>query len=315
MPTPAACFTSRRNEPGEALRLDHFPQVLTAGQFRSFGATEANGLSGRKRLAASPTCEIVPVRCLRWAIGVGILSMQAHRSRLVSRVMFFVAACVLAFEEWIWNHASALLSRVGRLPPFRRIEGWVRRRTLAEGRSFSTSPNCLIGDDSSIAADSGRDRWHPSGRTAPIRRRRPWPSGRRSRARRLRVIYAFDSGNWPSALRSSSEIKRHGGQDVTERVRLTSLLGVGDVLEDRETGTESSTGAPRGSELDWSGHWSRSLAGSSGSFQTIEPSGVTRDHLSQPVHSARAPRRRNWWSICGASGDAPFAPSHPEDGR
>lgn len=70
--------------------------------------------------------------------------MQAHRSRLVSRVVLFVAACVLAFEEWIWNHASALLRRFGRLPPFRRIEDWVRRRTPLQALVLYLLPLCVV---------------------------------------------------------------------------------------------------------------------------------------------------------------------------
>ncbi len=70
--------------------------------------------------------------------------MQTHRSRLVTRVLFFVAACVLAFEEWIWNHASAFLRRVGRLPPFRRIEGWVRRRTPLQALTLYVLPVLVV---------------------------------------------------------------------------------------------------------------------------------------------------------------------------
>ena len=54
----------------------------------------------------SPTCEIVTVWCLHGTIGVRIPKhAPGPRSRLVTQVLYFVAACVLAFEEWIWNHA------------------------------------------------------------------------------------------------------------------------------------------------------------------------------------------------------------------
>ena len=70
--------------------------------------------------------------------------MQVPRSRLATRVLFFVAACVLAFEEWIWNHTSALLRRVGRLPPFRWIEGWVRRRTPLQALILYVLPVLVV---------------------------------------------------------------------------------------------------------------------------------------------------------------------------
>jgi len=70
--------------------------------------------------------------------------MEARRSGFVTRVLYFVAACVLAFEEWIWNHASALLRRIGRLPPFRWIEGWVHRRTPPQALALYLLPVLVV---------------------------------------------------------------------------------------------------------------------------------------------------------------------------
>jgi hypothetical protein len=70
--------------------------------------------------------------------------MHVPRPRFVTRVLFFLAACVLVFEEWIWNHASAVLRRIGRLLPFRWIEGWVRRRTPAQALALYVLPVLVV---------------------------------------------------------------------------------------------------------------------------------------------------------------------------
>ena len=70
--------------------------------------------------------------------------MPLPRPRLLTRVLFFVAACVLVFEEWIWDHASALLRRIGRLLPFRWIEGWVRRRSPAQALALYVLPVLVV---------------------------------------------------------------------------------------------------------------------------------------------------------------------------
>jgi hypothetical protein len=70
--------------------------------------------------------------------------MTAPRSRRVTRVLFFLAACVLAFEEWIWDHASAVLRRIGRLLPFRWIEGWVRQRTPPQALALYVLPVLVV---------------------------------------------------------------------------------------------------------------------------------------------------------------------------
>ena len=47
-----------------------------------------------------------------------------------------------------------------------------------------------------------------------------------------------------------------------------------------------------------------------------EPSGVTGDHLSQPVHPGpRRPEEGTGGAFAAPPSDAPVAPSHPEDGR
>jgi hypothetical protein len=51
---------------------------------------------------------------------------------------------VLVFEEWIWDHASAVLRRIGRLLPFRWIEGWVRRRTPPQALALYVLPVLVV---------------------------------------------------------------------------------------------------------------------------------------------------------------------------
>ena len=70
--------------------------------------------------------------------------MHVPPSRLTTRVLFFVAACVLAFEEWIWTRASALLRRIGRLPPFRWIEDWMSRRTPLQALACYMLPVLVV---------------------------------------------------------------------------------------------------------------------------------------------------------------------------
>jgi len=70
--------------------------------------------------------------------------MHVPPSRLTTRVLFLLAACVLAFEEWIWTHASALLRRIGRLPPFRWIEDWMRRRTPLQALACYILPVLVV---------------------------------------------------------------------------------------------------------------------------------------------------------------------------
>lgn len=67
-----------------------------------------------------------------------------HRSRLLTHILLFVAAFVLAFEEWIWDHASALLRRIGQLLPFRWIEGWARRRTPPQALALYVLPVLVV---------------------------------------------------------------------------------------------------------------------------------------------------------------------------
>lgn len=70
--------------------------------------------------------------------------MHALHSGLPARIVFFVAACVLAFEEWIWNRTSRLLRRMGRLVPFRWIERWVGRRTPWQAVALYVFPVLVI---------------------------------------------------------------------------------------------------------------------------------------------------------------------------
>jgi hypothetical protein len=71
-------------------------------------------------------------------------AMSRRPARWLARILYFIAVVVLAFEEWIWNHASALLRRIGNLLPFRWIEGWVRRRTPPQALSLFVLPILVV---------------------------------------------------------------------------------------------------------------------------------------------------------------------------
>jgi hypothetical protein len=70
--------------------------------------------------------------------------MPVLRSRWFTRILFFAAACALAFEEWIWNHASALLRRIGRLLPLRWLEAWVLRRSPLQALALYVLPVLVV---------------------------------------------------------------------------------------------------------------------------------------------------------------------------
>ena len=101
---------------------------------------------------------------------------------------------------------------------------------------------------------------------------------------------------------------------LPSRVRPTSLPGIGDVAP-------RSVNWPRTER--WRASWqiSSNCSGHRSSrwleahlSRRYEPSGVTRDHLSQPVHPGpRRPEAGTGGAFAAHPSDAPFVPSHPED--
>ena len=116
-----------------------------------------------------------------------------------------------------------------------------------------------------------------------------------------------------SAGRSSATVAK----EATGPVRPTSPPGIGDGAPRPVNWSEPSVGAPRGRQAPTAvvtgadcrlaqAHLSR----------RYEPSGVPRDHLSQPVHPGpRRPEEGTGGAFAAHPSDAPFAPSHPEDGH
>ena len=160
-------------------------------------------------------------------------------------------------------------------------------------------------------------------RPAPRRRSR-WALTLAEREEISRAVVAGHSmrsiaaqlGRAPSTI--SREIKRNGGQECYRASQADQAAwDRGRRPKTGKLAAEPSAGAPRGRQAPTAvvtGAGCR-LAQAHLSRRS-EPSGVTRDHLSQPVHPGpRRPEEGTGGAFAAQPRDAPFAPSHPEDGR
>jgi hypothetical protein len=69
-------------------------------------------------------------------------------ARLVRRgattVLLFAAAAVLLFEEWLWDHSTAIAKRLGRLPLLSLVQAWVRRRSQWQAMALFVLPVLVV---------------------------------------------------------------------------------------------------------------------------------------------------------------------------
>ena len=64
--------------------------------------------------------------------------------RGVTTVLLFVAAAVLLFEEWLWDHSTAIAKRLGRLPLLALLEAWIRRRSQYQAMALFVLPVIVV---------------------------------------------------------------------------------------------------------------------------------------------------------------------------
>jgi hypothetical protein len=64
--------------------------------------------------------------------------------RGVTTVLLFAAAAVLLFEEWLWDHSTAIAKRLGRLPPLALLEAWIRRRSQWQAMALFVLPVIVV---------------------------------------------------------------------------------------------------------------------------------------------------------------------------
>ncbi len=64
--------------------------------------------------------------------------------RGVTTVLLFVAAAVLLFEEWLWNHSTAIAARLGRFSVFSLAERWIRRRSSWQAMALFILPVIVV---------------------------------------------------------------------------------------------------------------------------------------------------------------------------
>ena len=73
---------------------------------------------------------------------------KATTARLVRRgattVLLFAAAAVLLFEEWLWDHSTAIAKRLGRLPLLSLLQAWIRRRSQWQAMALFVLPVLVV---------------------------------------------------------------------------------------------------------------------------------------------------------------------------
>ena len=122
-------------------------------------------------------------------------------------------------------------------------------------------------------------------------------------------------GRAPSTI--SREIKRNGTRNATGRIRPTKRPGIGHIAPRLVNWLKSNPGAPRGRQAP-----TAVVAGAGSRMaEAVLPGrrelpSVTRDHLSQPLHSSPwRPEERAVAAFAAHTSDASFAPSHAENRR
>ena len=73
---------------------------------------------------------------------------KARTARLVRRgattILLFAAAAVLLFEEWLWDHSTAIAKRLGRLPLLSLVQAWIRRRSQWQAMALFIVPVLVV---------------------------------------------------------------------------------------------------------------------------------------------------------------------------